>query len=48
MYSRNNLPKIKYEANVVNLDESKSVGTYWIVINSTMVIKHTLVLCLLW
>ena len=47
MYSRNNLPKIKYGANVVNLDESKSVGTYWIV-NSTMVIKHTLVLWLLW
>ena len=28
--SRNNLRKIKDEAYVINLDESKSVGTHWI------------------
>ena len=30
VYSRNNLPKIKNEANVINLDEFKSIGTHWI------------------
>ena len=29
-YSRNNLRKIKHEANVINLDESESIGTHWI------------------
>ena len=29
-YSRNNLPKIKDGANVIDLDEYKSIGTYWI------------------
>ena len=30
VYSRNNLPKIKDEAYVINLDEFESVVTYWI------------------
>ena len=30
VYSRNNLPKIKDGAYVINLDEFKSVGTHWI------------------
>ena len=30
IYSRKNLPKIKDEAYVVNLDEYKSIGTHWI------------------
>ena len=30
VYSRNNLPEIKDGANVTNLDEFKSIGTYWI------------------
>ena len=30
VYSRNNLPKIKDEAYVINLDKFKSVGTNWI------------------
>ena len=30
VYSRNNLPKIKEGAYVINLDEYKSTGTYWI------------------
>ena len=29
VYSRNNLPKIKDGAYVVNLDEHKSIGTHW-------------------
>ena len=29
-YSRNNLRKIKDEANVINLDEFESIGTHWI------------------
>ena len=29
-YSRNNLPKIKDGANVIDLDEYKSIGTYGI------------------
>ena len=29
-YGRNNLPKIKYGACVINLDEFKSIGTHWI------------------
>ena len=28
--SRNNLPKIKDEAYVINFDEFKSIGTHWI------------------
>ena len=32
VYSRNNLSKIKDGAYVINLDEKKSVGTYWIVL----------------
>ena len=30
VYSRNNLPKIKDEAYVINRDEYKSIGTHWI------------------
>ena len=30
VYSRNNLPKIKDGAYVINLVESKSIGTHWI------------------
>ena len=30
VYTRNNLPKIKDEAYVINLDEFKSIGTHWI------------------
>ena len=30
VYSKNNLPKIKNGAYVINLDEYKSVGTHWI------------------
>ena len=30
VYSRNNLPKIKDGAYVINLHEYKSIGTHWI------------------
>ena len=30
VYSRNNLPKAKDGAYVINLDEYKSIGTHWI------------------
>ena len=30
VYSRNNLPKIKDGAYVINADEFKSIETYWI------------------
>ena len=30
VYSRNNLPKIKDGAYVINHDEYKSIGTHWI------------------
>ena len=30
VYSRNNLPKIKDRAYVINLDEYKSIGNHWI------------------
>ena len=30
VYSRNNLPKIKDGAYVINLDEFESIGTHWI------------------
>ena len=33
VYSRNNLPKIKYGTYVINLDEFKLIGTHWIHIN---------------
>ena len=29
VYSRNNLPKMKDGTYVINLDESKSIGTHW-------------------
>ena len=32
-YSRNNSPKIKDEAYIINLDEVKSIGTHWIADN---------------
>ena len=30
VYSRNNLPKVKVGAYVINLDEYESIGTTWI------------------
>ena len=33
VYSRNNLPKIKDQAYIINLDEFKSTGTHWIVLH---------------
>ena len=30
VYSKNNLPKIKGRAYVINLDQYKSIGTHWI------------------
>ena len=30
IYSRNNLPKIKDESHVMNLEEFQSIGTHWI------------------
>ena len=32
VYSRNNLPKIKDGAYIINLDEFKSIGIHWIVL----------------
>ena len=32
VYSRNNLPKLKNGAYVINLDHSKNTGTHWVVI----------------
>ena len=32
VYSRNNLPKLKKGAYVINLDHSKTTGTHWVVI----------------
>ena len=29
VYSKNNLPKIKDKAYVINLDDYKSIGTHW-------------------
>ena len=29
VYSRDNLPKIKYGAYVINLDEYSDIGTHW-------------------
>ena len=33
VYSRNNLPKIKGGASVINFDEYKSISTHWIALN---------------
>ena len=30
VFSGNNLPKIKKEAYVINIDEYESIGTHWI------------------
>ena len=35
VYSRNNLPKIKNGAYVINLDEFKSIRTHWITLYVT-------------
>ena len=32
VYSKNTLPKIKDGAYVINLDEFKSIGLYWVVL----------------
>ena len=29
-YTRNNLPKIKDGANIINLDEYESIGSHWL------------------
>ena len=33
VYSRNNLPKIKDRAFVINLDQFKSIRTHWVVLH---------------
>ena len=33
VYSRDNLPKIKNRAYVINIDEFKSIGTHWIALH---------------
>ena len=33
IYSKNNLPEIKDEAYVINLDEYQSIGSHWIAMN---------------
>ena len=33
VYSRNNLPKIKGGASVINFDEYKSISTHWVALN---------------
>ena len=38
VYSRNNLPKVKYGAYMTNLDEHESIGTYWIALYISVVI----------
>ena len=40
VYSRKDLPKIKDEAYVININEFKSIGTHWIVfyVNSNNII----------
>ena len=30
VYSRNNLPKIKHRAYIINLDEYEPIGSHWI------------------
>ena len=30
VYSRNNLPKIKNGAHIINFNEHKSIGTHWV------------------
>ena len=39
VYSRNNSPKIKSEAQVINLDEYESIGTHWIALYVNAIIK---------
>ena len=36
VYSRNNLPKIKDGAYVINLDDYKSIGTHWIALYANL------------
>ena len=38
VYSRNNVPKIKNRAYVINLDEFKSIGTHWIASNTNKIV----------
>ena len=33
VYSRDNLPKIKHGAYVINLDEYSDIGTHWVPLN---------------
>ena len=44
VYSRNNLPKIKDGAYVINLDQFKSIGTNWTALYMSMLkMQHTLI-----
>ena len=44
VYSRNNLPKIKDGAYVINLAEFKSIGTNWTALYMSMLkMQHTLI-----
>ena len=42
VYSRNNLPKIKDGAYVINLDEYESIGTHWIALYVNVIISYNL------
>ena len=44
VYSRNDLPKMKHAAYVINIDEFKSVGTNWIALygNGSFGVEHIL------
>ena len=44
VYSRNNLPKIKYGTYIVNLDEFESVGTHWLVLYVNGIYKISCIL----
>ena len=41
LYSRNNLPKIKYGAYVINLYEYESIGTHWIALKLKILQKKS-------
>ena len=38
VYSSNNLPKIKNEAYVINVDEYNLIGTYWIALHMKLIL----------
>ena len=43
VYSRNNLPKIKDGAYVINLDQFKSIGTHWIALYVMVIMQPILI-----